>query len=201
MLIDNDLDNDFSHVTSERQGGNFKSKISAALSKFTTKEVWLGDYDYVRLCTPTLPTMKAQGRRRLPPFYALHADLPVLIALCCGLQHALGMLAGLITSPIILASALNLDQETQSYMISASLIGCGILSLVQMSRIRLYNNYYLGTGLLSVVGPSSATLGTATAVSYYPPQTFTLHTYLSIRSSTHCTLMAHARVQQPQMVQ
>ncbi|KAJ7666643.1 xanthine/uracil permease [Mycena polygramma] len=99
-----------------------------------------------------------------PPFYALDAELPIVLAIAVGLQHALAMLAGLITPPIIFASALNLDSATSSYMISASLIGCGILSLVQISRIPLFGGYYLGTGLLSVVGTSFATLSTANAV-------------------------------------
>lgn len=64
-------------------------------------------------------------KRRMPPFYALNDDLPLLLAISSGLQHALAMLAGLITPPILLASALNLDAATSSYMISASLIGCG----------------------------------------------------------------------------
>jgi len=98
------------------------------------------------------------------------------------------MLAGLITPPIIFASALNLDNATSAYMISASLIGCGksfyfvhgpatihefpgILSLVQMSRIKLFRGYYLGTGLITVVGTSFATLSTANAVrnTFLPP--------------------------------
>lgn len=40
----------------------------------------------------------------------------------------------------------------------------GLLSLVQMSRLHLFKNYYLGTGLISVVGTSFATLSTANAV-------------------------------------
>ncbi|KAJ7216149.1 xanthine/uracil permease [Mycena rebaudengoi] len=99
-----------------------------------------------------------------PPFYALDAELPLVLAIANGLQHALAMLAGLITPPIIFASALNLDSETSSYMISASLIGCGILSLVQMSRIPLFGGYYLGTGLISVVGTSFSTLSTANGI-------------------------------------
>ncbi|KAJ3992202.1 permease family-domain-containing protein [Lentinula boryana] len=62
------------------------------------------------------------------------------------------------------ASTLNLDSATSAYMISASLIGCGILSLVQISRIPLLGGYYLGTGLISVVGTSFATLSTANAI-------------------------------------
>lgn len=37
-----------------------------------------------------------------------------------------------------------------------------------MSRLRLFRNYYLGTGLLSVVGTSFATLSTANSVSLLP---------------------------------
>lgn len=98
--------------------------------KFTTREGWLGDYNYAWLCTPTLPfsigsRSKRTERPRPPPFYALDADLPLLLAITSGLQHALAMLAGLITPPIIFASALRLDSATSAYMISASLIGCG----------------------------------------------------------------------------
>jgi xanthine/uracil permease len=66
--------------------------------------------------------------------------------------------------PIIFASELNLSADYQSYMISASLISSGILSMVQMSRIRLWRNYYLGTGLITVVGTSFASLSTASAI-------------------------------------
>lgn len=36
-----------------------------------------------------------------------------------------------------------------------------------MSRMHLFKNYYLGTGLISVVGTSFATLSTANAVSHH----------------------------------
>lgn len=75
------------------------------------------------------------------------------------------MLAGLITPPIILSSSLNLPPEMQSYLVSASLISSGILSAIQMSRIPLPFGYQLGTGLLSVVGTSFATLSTASGES------------------------------------
>jgi hypothetical protein len=61
----------------------------------------------------------------MPPFYALDAELPLFLAITSGLQHALAMLAGLITPPIIFAGALKLDSATSAYLISASLIGCG----------------------------------------------------------------------------
>ncbi|KAF8749091.1 xanthine uracil permease [Rhizoctonia solani] len=132
--------------------------------KFTTRDGWLGDYDFAWLCSPGLPWGKRKASRA-PQFYALDADLPILLAMTCGFQHALAMLAGLITPPIIFSSALNLDGSTQAYMISASLIGCGILSLVQMSRLYIWRNYYLGTGLITVVGTSFATLSTGFSAS------------------------------------
>ncbi|EGN94967.1 hypothetical protein SERLA73DRAFT_60987 [Serpula lacrymans var. lacrymans S7.3] len=144
-----------------------KHGVARVHRKLTTKHGWLGNYNYTWLCTPTLPFSiggRKSMRPRAPPFYALDAELPLVLAMACGLQHSLAMLAGLITPPIIFASSLALDGETSAYMISASLIGCGILSLVQMSRMKLFKGYYLGTGLLSVVGTSFATLSTADAI-------------------------------------
>ena len=96
--------------------------------KLTTKQGWFGDYDYAWLCSPALPCSisgRKQSRRRQPPFYGVDDELPLVLAMASGLQHALAMLAGLITPPIIFASALALDAQTSAYMISASLIGCG----------------------------------------------------------------------------
>ncbi|PBK93977.1 Xanthine/uracil permease [Armillaria gallica] len=143
------------------RGAALKERASRFAKKFTTRDGWLGDYDYGWLCLPTLPYAK---QKRAPPFYALEQDLPLILAISSGFQHSLAMLAGLITPPIIFASALSLDNELSAYMISASLIGCGILSLVQMSRIPLFGGYYLGTGLITVVGTSFATLSTANAI-------------------------------------
>ncbi|KAF9226928.1 xanthine/uracil permease [Gyrodon lividus] len=140
--------------------------VDVVRKKLSTRQGWLGDYDYAWLCSPTLP-FSIGGKtptRRQPPFYGVDDELPLVLAMASGLQHALAMLAGLITPPIIFASTLMLDAQTSAYMISASLIGCGILSLVQMSRIKLWKGYYLGTGLLSVVGTSFATLSTANSI-------------------------------------
>ncbi|KAF9445332.1 purine permease [Macrolepiota fuliginosa MF-IS2] len=141
----------------------FGNKLDLVKHKVMTREGWLGDYDYGWLCTPTLPFMNKSAKRD-PPFYALDDELPLVLAISSGLQHALAMLAGLITPPIIFASTLNLPPDVSAYMISASLIGCGILSLVQISRIHLFKNYYIGTGLITVVGTSFATLSTANAI-------------------------------------
>nr|GAT55564.1 predicted protein [Mycena chlorophos] len=138
--------------------------VARVRNKVSTKHGWFGDYDYAWLCTPSLPFGNLRSKSKQPPFYGLNEEMPLLLAIFTGLQHALAMLAGLITPPIIFASSLSLDAKTSAYMISASLIGCGILSLVQMSRLKLFRGYYLGTGLISVVGTSFATLSTADAI-------------------------------------
>jgi NCS2 family nucleobase:cation symporter-2 len=48
-------------------------------------------------------------------------------------------------------------------LVSTSLIVCGILSAVQITRFHIYKTpYYLGTGLISVVGTSFAIIPVAT---------------------------------------
>lgn len=52
-----------------------------------------------RQCIPTFPYSfgRRNGERqtrKLPPFYALDADLPTLLTLVAGFQHSLAMLAG-----------------------------------------------------------------------------------------------------------
>jgi hypothetical protein len=99
-----------------------KSLPKTVIDKVTTRRGLVGDYDYGFLCLPQLPFGR---RRRSPPFYGLDDELPLIMAIATGLQHALAMLAGLITPPIIFASALSLDPVRSAYLISASLIGCG----------------------------------------------------------------------------
>jgi uric acid-xanthine permease len=128
---------------------------------FTTKEGLIGSYDYAFLFKPNLPFLKKE--RRAAPFFGLNDRMPVFLALLLGFQHALSMLAGIITPPIILASAANLAGEYQSYLVSTSLIVCGILSAVQITRFHIYKTpYYIGTGLISVVGTSFAVIPVAT---------------------------------------
>lgn len=95
--------------------------------------------------------------KRAAPFFGLDDPMPVLLALLLGFQHALSMLAGIITPPIIISSAANLDTLMSQYLVSTSLIVSGILSSIQITRFHIYRTpYYLGTGLISVVGTSFA---------------------------------------------
>ena len=71
------------------------------------------------------------------------------------------MLAGIITPPIIIAGqgGANLGGNETQYLVSTSLIVSGILSSIQISRFHIYKSpYYVGTGLISVVGTSFAVI-------------------------------------------
>ncbi|KAI5306157.1 hypothetical protein KEM55_008699, partial [Ascosphaera atra] len=114
---------------------------------------------YTFFTRPNLPFMKYQ---RPAPFFPLHERMPVLLALILGLQHSLAMLAGVITVPIMISGQANLDNDTQQYLVSTVLIVSGILSCVQITRIWIYKTpYYIGTGVLSIVGSSFAFITTA----------------------------------------
>ena len=136
---------------------SFADRGRGIVKAFTTKDGLIGSYDYAFLFTPNIPFMKRQ--RRAAPFFGLNEKMPVLLAFLLGFQHALSMLAGIITPPIILSSSANLDPELQSYLVSTSLIVCGILSSIQITRFHIWRSpYYVGTGLISVVGTSFATI-------------------------------------------
>ncbi|KAK9456532.1 permease family-domain-containing protein [Dipodascopsis uninucleata] len=138
------------------------SILRKIVSKVTTKDGWLGDYDYSYLFLPNVPFMKRT--RRPGPFFGLNDKMPIILSFILGFQHALAMLAGIVTPPIILAgtAGANLDTATEQYLVSASLICCGILSMVQITRFHVYKTkYYIGTGLISVVGTSFSTIPVA----------------------------------------
>lgn len=144
--------------------GQKLSEIPRRLRRqFTTREGLLGDYDYAFLFTPNIPYLKRA--KRPAPFFGLNDNLPIILALVLGFQHALAMLAGVITPPIILSGqgGANLDAPTAQYLVSTSLIVCGLLSAIQITRFHIYRTpYYIGTGLISVVGTSFATIPVAT---------------------------------------
>lgn len=131
------------------------------IRKWTTKDGFIGDYDYKYLFVPEIPFKKTLTKRQ--PFFGLNSDMPLLLGFILGFQHALAMLAGVVTPPILIASAANLDSTTQEYLVSGSLIVSGLLSCIQITRFHIYKTpYFLGTGLLSVVGTSFATISIVT---------------------------------------
>lgn len=139
------------------QTTDFKAAGKRVLRKWTTKEGFFGDYDYKYLFLPEIPFTKKPPKTQ--PFFGLNSDMPLLLGFVLGFQHALAMLAGVVTPPVIISSVANLGTELQEYLVSSSLIITGILSCIQITRFHIYGTpYYIGTGLLSVVGTSFATI-------------------------------------------
>ncbi|KAK1962231.1 hypothetical protein LY78DRAFT_720200 [Colletotrichum sublineola] len=137
-------------------------RVRGAKSRFFTKDGLVGDYDYAHLFRPNLPFMKKS--RRAAPFFGLNDRMPTLLALLLGFQHALAMLAGIVTPPILLSGAAgaNLTGEMQQYLVSTALIVSGLLSLIQITRFHILKTpYYIGTGLISVVGISFSVIPVA----------------------------------------
>ena len=77
-----------------------------------------------------------------------------------GLQHMLAMIGGIITPPRLLANRgclLGRDPALCAitpYLISSAMLASGLLTIIQILRIKLCGGYYLGTGLISVMGTS-----------------------------------------------
>jgi hypothetical protein len=113
-------------------------RISIIKKTLLTKDGLIGDYDYAFLFRPNLPFMRPSDQP--PPFFGLNDKMPVLLAILLGFQHALAMLAGIITPPLILSGqgGVNLDVAHQQYLVSTSLIVCGILSCIQITRFHIY---------------------------------------------------------------
>lgn len=125
--------------------------------KWTTREGFFGDYNYAYLFVPDLPFSSKPPKTQ--PFFGLNSDMPLFLGFLLGFQHALAMLAGVVTPPIIISSVANLPIQISEYLVSASLIVSAILSCIQITRFHIYGTkYYIGTGLLSVVGTSFSTI-------------------------------------------
>jgi uric acid-xanthine permease len=113
-------------------------RVNVVRKTFFTKDGLIGEYDYAFLFQPNIPFLKRP--RRAAPFFGLNDKMPVLLAMLLGFQHALAMLAGIITPPLILSGqgGVNLDIAHQQYLVSTSLIVCGLLSCIQVTRFHIY---------------------------------------------------------------
>ncbi|KAI0179083.1 Xanthine/uracil permease [Hypoxylon sp. FL1284] len=157
-----DEDQGPSRIVPQREPKKTMGQRLNLFKRIFTKQGLIGDYDYGFLLRPNLPFMKKT--RQTAPFFGLNDRMPVVLALVLGLQHALAMLAGVITPPILMSgsSGVNLPVDLQQYLVSTALIVSGILSLIQITRFHIYGiPYYLGTGLISVVGTSFSVIPVA----------------------------------------
>lgn len=113
-------------------------RLDSFKKTFFTKEGLIGDYDYGFLFRPNLPFMKKSTQAS--PFFGLNDKMPVFLALLLGLQHALAMLAGVISPPLIMAGSggVNLPADMQQYLVSTALIVSGTLTMIQISRFHIF---------------------------------------------------------------
>ncbi|EFN55989.1 hypothetical protein CHLNCDRAFT_145360 [Chlorella variabilis] len=136
----------------------------------------VGDYNWKYLCTPQWPWCRGNKRRSPPQFFGKDSWLGLLTAAVMGLQHAMAMLAGLTTVPYLIGNNALQEAEkmfgvdsaeydeaiqTQQYLISAGLIICGIMTMVQVTAIPLPFKRQIGAGILSVMGISFTTFSPA----------------------------------------
>jgi hypothetical protein len=139
--------------------GDPKSEVEKSAGDL---EVDYSNFDWKWLCMPRLPWSKDT---RLPAFYGIHDKIPIAVALVMGFQHALAMMGGIITPPILVSGAFYArftNEETQ-YLLSVGLICSGILSFTQIIQLKLWGGFVIGTGFISVVGTSFVFLPIAQA--------------------------------------
>lgn len=115
-------------------------RFRSAKKMFFTKDGLIGTYDYAFLFRPNLPFMKRV--RQNAPFFGLNDKMPILLALLLGLQHAIAMLAGVVTPPMLMSGAAgaNLTLAEQQYLVSTALIVSGTLSMIQITRFHIYKS-------------------------------------------------------------
>ncbi|KAF4124120.1 Xanthine/uracil permease [Geosmithia morbida] len=143
------------------------------LRYFTTRQGWIGDYnvrlgkkDYRYLVTPNIWPLNKRYAGYQAPFYGLNDEVPILLTIILGLQHALTMIGSVVSPPLAIAGgAFYLNTKQTEYLVSAAFITTGIATALQVTRIHLAKTpFYVGTGLLSVVGPTFDII--AVALSY-----------------------------------
>ncbi|KAG1674138.1 hypothetical protein FOA52_015769 [Chlamydomonas sp. UWO 241] len=154
-----DADNDSHAATPQVQVMSMGSEDEKPEVKETAKErarrVIIGDYDYKTMCMPAWnPWSKKIHHDANMKFFGPNEPMPVFLMLVMGLQHALAMVGGIITPPVLVGLATR-DADTKQALVSAALIVSSLCTVLQVVRIPIYGTqYYVGSGLLSVIGTS-----------------------------------------------
>ncbi|KAF2498742.1 purine permease [Lophium mytilinum] len=136
---------------SEEQG-----RFGALKRTFLTRDGWIGDYDYLYLVTPNIWPLNRKYKNYEAPFYGLNDEVPILLTIILGLQHALTMIGSVVSPPLAIAGgAFNFDPIVTEYLVSTAFITTGIATALQVTRVHIAKTpFFIGTGLLSVVGPT-----------------------------------------------
>lgn len=86
--------------------------------------------------------------------YRLEDRPPFKDAFFAALQHLLAIFVAIITPPLIIAGALQLDKETTGFLVSMALFASGLSTYIQCRRIGPF-----GAGLLCIQGTSFSFIG------------------------------------------
>lgn len=86
--------------------------------------------------------------------YGLDDRPPLRETLFAAAQHLLAIFVAIVTPPLIIASALKLDTDTTSFLVSMSLMVSGVATFIQCRRIGP-----VGCGLLCIQGTSFSFIG------------------------------------------
>lgn len=121
-------------------------------------------YAYGPMCMPTVPWKKSTTKLN---FYSKDEELPLLMACLMGLQHAMAMIGGLITPPLVVFKftvcgfAQSFCPDLVQYAVSAALITSGICTIINILKLPIPGSslifgrmIYVGSGVLSVMGTS-----------------------------------------------
>ncbi|KIW04600.1 uncharacterized protein PV09_04348 [Verruconis gallopava] len=137
-------------------GESWQDTLAELKHTFLTKDGWIGNYDYLYLVTPNIWPLNRKYKDYKAPFYGLNDRVPILLTILLGLQHALTMIGSIVSPPLAIAGgAFNFDSEITAYMVSTAFITTGIATALQVTRLHISKtSFYIGTGMLSVVGPT-----------------------------------------------
>ena len=102
----------------------------------------------------TSQTTQANSTKPNGLIYGLNARPPLRETLFAALQHLLAIFVAIITPPLIIANAIQLDQETTSFLVSMSLMVSGVATFIQCRRLGK-----IGCGLLCIQGTSFSFIG------------------------------------------
>lgn len=91
--------------------------------------------------------------------YGLEDRPPFRATIFAAVQHLLAVFVAIITPPLIIAGALNLDLDTTGFLVSMSLFVSGIATFIQCRRVGP-----VGCGLLCIQGTSFSFIGPIIAV-------------------------------------
>lgn len=102
----------------------------------------------------TSQTTQANSTKPNGLIYGLNDRPPLRETLFAALQHLLAIFVAIITPPLIIANAIQLDQETTSFLVSMSLMVSGVATFIQCHRLGK-----IGCGLLCIQGTSFSFIG------------------------------------------